>query len=78
MQKEPQDPHRVKLLRLLRSVREDAGLTQIEVANRLSQPQSFVSKYENGERRLDITELDLVCKALGISLADFVQKLGDE
>lgn len=63
------------LLALLRQVRRDAKLRQVDLAERLGQPQSFVSKYESGERRLDILELRSVCKAVGISLEQFVVKL---
>jgi transcriptional regulator with XRE-family HTH domain len=63
------------LLGLLRSVRKDADLRQEDVAKILERPQSFVSKYESGERRLDILELYDVCKALGITLAEFTQRL---
>ncbi len=63
-----------KLAALLRSVRSESGLTQAEVAERVEQPQSFVSKYESGERRLDLVELRQICKALGISLGDFVRR----
>ncbi|WP_390620440.1 helix-turn-helix domain-containing protein [Gimesia panareensis] len=45
------------------------------MAERLGRPQSFVSKYESGERRLDILELYDVCEALGLTLNDFVEKL---
>jgi transcriptional regulator with XRE-family HTH domain len=41
----------------LRQARVEAGLTQVEVANRLKRPQSFVSKIESGERRVDAVEL---------------------
>ena len=41
----------------LRQARSEAGLTQVEVANRLKRPQSFVSKIESGERRVDVVEL---------------------
>lgn len=64
-----------RLLTLLRIVRGEAGLTQSEVAQVLGQPQSFVSKYESGERRLDVLELRDVCRATGLSLADFVKRL---
>jgi len=67
-----------KLAALLRSVRAEAGLTQAEVSERLDLPQSFVSKYESGERRLDLVELRQICKALGISLADFVRRFEKE
>lgn len=51
---------------LLVSAREKAGLTQAEVSEKLRRPQSFVSKYEGGERRLDFVEFLQVCKALGV------------
>ena len=60
---------------LLREVRLDAGLTQADLAGRLGQAQSFVSKYESGERRLDLLEVRQVCRALGMSLRDFVRRL---
>jgi len=44
-------------LRRLRQARTDAGLTQVEVAKRLGRSQSFVTKAETGERRLDVVEL---------------------
>jgi transcriptional regulator with XRE-family HTH domain len=61
------------LYALLRQIRLDAGLRQVDVAERLGAPQSFVSKYESGERRLDLLELRKVCTALGISLSEFVR-----
>lgn len=45
--------------------RQDAGLTQTDLALRLDKPQSFVSKYENGERRLDVIEFLDLCNVLG-------------
>ncbi|QDU17449.1 Helix-turn-helix domain protein [Gimesia maris] len=63
------------LLDLLRKIRKEAGLRQDDVAERLGRPQSFVSKYESGERRLDILELYDVCGALGLTLSKFVEKL---
>lgn len=51
---------------LLVKAREEASLTQSEVSARLGRPQSFVAKYEGGERRLDIIEFLQVCAALGI------------
>lgn len=57
---------------ILRERREAAGLRQAQVAERLSEPQSFVSKYESGERRLDLIELRQVCAALGVDLLDLI------
>ncbi|MBS0213278.1 MAG: helix-turn-helix transcriptional regulator [Proteobacteria bacterium] len=62
------------LAALLRQVRVDANLTQSQIAERIGQTQSYVSKYENGEQRLDLIELELVCKAVGVSLTDFVER----
>lgn len=62
------------LLSLLRQIREEAGLRQIDVATRLDQPQSFVSKYESGERRLGLLELEQVCAACGVDLVDFIRR----
>jgi len=60
-------------LRLLREARENAGVTQEQLGQRLHQTQSFISKCERGERRLDVVETRAICKALGISLADLVK-----
>jgi len=64
-----------RLQALLRQIRLDAGLTQVELADRLGQPQSFVSKYESGERRLDLIELRQICKEVGVSLEEFIRRL---
>jgi len=63
-----------RLQRLLRQIRLGAGLRQADLSELLRRPQSFVSKYESGERRLDLLELRQICKAVGISLADFVRR----
>lgn len=59
---------------LLRQVRLEAGLRQTDVAEKLGKPQSFVSNYESGERRLDLLELLTICEALGIPLIEFVTR----
>jgi transcriptional regulator with XRE-family HTH domain len=64
-----------QLCTLLRQLRREAGLTQVEVAERLEVPQSFVSKYESGERRLDVIELRYVARALGTTLETVVTRL---
>lgn len=46
-----------EFLERLKAAREQAGLTQVEVAKKLRKPQSFVSKSESGERRIDPVEL---------------------
>ena len=49
------------LLDWLTSKRLLAGLTQRQLSSQLGRPQSFVSKYENGERRLDFIEVLDIC-----------------
>jgi transcriptional regulator with XRE-family HTH domain len=62
-------------LQELRAARLNSGLTQIDLANKLGETQSFVSKCERGERRLDIMEVRAFCQAMGLSFFDFVQNL---
>lgn len=57
------------LLELLRGWREDAGLTQVSLALRLQNTQTFVSKIERGERRIDLIEFVELCEALGVDPA---------
>lgn len=64
-----------RFLSLLRQMRLDAGLRQADLARKLGEPQSFVSRYESGERRLDVLELKQICGVLGVSLADFINRL---
>lgn len=72
MDKSLYSKHQTELQRFLRELRVAAGLRQQDVADLIQEPQSFVSKYESGERRLDVLELREVCRALGLSLAQFV------
>ena len=62
-------------LELLRDLRERQGVLQVELAKRLKAPQSYVSKCENGERRLDVIELRNWCAALDVSFRDFSREL---
>lgn len=59
---------------LLRQLRQKAGVKQTDLAVMLGQTQSFVSKYECGERRLDLLEIRQICQVLGTTLTDFVRK----
>lgn len=60
---------------MLRQARLDAGLNQEDVAERLRRPQSFISKYESGERRLDVIEYIEVCAAIGVSPHSIITRL---
>ena len=77
MNRNRQRAYRRLLQNALREARIQAGLRQEEVARRLGQPQSFVSKYETGERRLDLAELKEICEALEVSLIEMIQKMED-
>jgi transcriptional regulator with XRE-family HTH domain len=72
--KKPWDPRRIRLQKLLREMRLEAGLNQVELAERLGADQSFVSRYERGERRLDLVELDEICTACGIRVENLVRR----
>jgi len=60
---------------LLREIRTEARLSQVQLAERLKQPQSYVSKYESGERRLDPLEVWELCRAVGITFSRFGERL---
>ena len=62
-------------LELLIKARKDAGVTQEQLAKRLNRPQSFVSKCENGERRLDVIELLQILHSVGIEPIGFIKKI---
>ena len=66
---------REKFLFLLKEIRQKRGITQVELAEKLGVPQSFVSKYESGERQLNILELRQICQLVGISFDNFVRQL---
>ena len=75
MDKTTHNAEQQALRALLRELRDDRGLRQVDVAATVGEPQSFVSKYESGERRLDAIELRRVCLALGLTLAEFAVRL---
>lgn len=74
----PHHQQRIALCLVLKHARIEAGLKQIDVAGRLSVPQSYVSKYEAGDRRLDVFELLAVCDALGIELGNVLALVRSE
>ena len=69
---QPQD----RLCAALKAARKKAGLTQVELARRLGMYRSFVSKYEKGERRLDVIEFLAVTEAIGVDAGEILAELG--
>lgn len=68
------DMHEQFRLRLIQA-RKKAGLTQVQLADLLSRPQSFVSKMERGERRLDVIEFLEVAEKIGFDPFAFLRAL---
>ena len=62
-------------IQALKQMRLDAQITQSQLAKMREKPQSFVSKYENGDRSLEISEVYIICKELNKSLSDFEEIL---
>lgn len=60
---------------MLSRYRKEANLTQQNLAEKLNKPQSFVSKYESGERRLDLIEFLEVAEALQFDVFEFIKNL---
>lgn len=65
----------VALMAALKQARLDAGLTQTDVAERLRRPQSFVAKYENGERRIEVVEFVQIVRAIGCDGQSIISKV---
>ena len=63
------------VLRLMKAARKKSGVTQVELAERLGQTQSFVSKIERGDRRLDIVQLRSILREFSVTLPQFVAQL---
>jgi transcriptional regulator with XRE-family HTH domain len=63
---------------LLRKIREEAGLSQMALAEKLGKPQTFVSKSELGERRIDFIETLDFCAACGVAVGEVLERLDAE
>ena len=68
-------PRQIELRKLLLRQRTDRGVTQTELAKRLGKPQSFVAKYEGGERRLSVIEFIEIAEALQVRPSDLLDEL---
>jgi len=60
---------------LMTSARKAAGLTQQELATKLGKPQSFVAKYEAGERRIDVVEFVAICREMSVDCVGILKKI---
>ena len=68
-------PDHRRLCAILIAASKAAGLTQNDVARRIKRPQSFVAKYEGGERRIDVIEFMAVVRALELDPRDVFEEL---
>lgn len=59
------------VIKKLREARESTGLTQQEAAEKLGKPQSYISKIERGERRVDIVEIKVIADLYKVSVSYF-------
>lgn len=75
MAKSLRSPRQERLRTLLIEARQTAELTQADVAQRLGKPQSFIAKYEGGERRLDVVEFLDLAKAIGFDAAKMLRRV---
>ncbi len=75
MEKSIRTARHFALAKVLRELRVEAGLRQAELAALLDEPQSFVSKYESGERRLDLIELETIIGQFGVGISQLVERL---
>lgn len=75
MQKSLRGPRQQLLQSLLIEARKAKGVTQADLAVALGKPQSFVAKYENGERRIDVVEFVDIAAALGISTMEILSQI---
>lgn len=66
------------LINRLVEARKTAGLKQTDLADRLHKPQSFVSKVENGERRLNVVEFLIYSRAMGIDGVNIIQSIAKD
>jgi transcriptional regulator with XRE-family HTH domain len=65
MQKSLKSPDYARLIAILVAVRKNTGVRQQSLARKLGRPQSFIAKYEGGERRIDVVEFIAIARALG-------------
>lgn len=75
MRKSIPQTHYATLRKLLKECRLNEGLRQVDLARRLRKEQNYVSRYERGDRRLDVLELREICSALDVGVIEFMRRL---
>lgn len=71
-------PEHKRLVKMLAAARKKTGLTQQQLAEKIGENQNFISKYENGERRLDVLEVAAISRPIGFNLANAVREIEAE
>lgn len=74
-QKHLKERRYIRFRELLIAARQNAGLSQEAVAGMIGRPQSYVSKYESGVRRLDVVEFLEVMEAIGTNPVEIIEAL---
>jgi hypothetical protein len=64
-----------RFLAVLKQARLNAGLTQVDVAKRIGRPQSFVSNFESGERRIDVAEFLFLCRVYNVDPRSLIESI---
>lgn len=67
-----------RIIARLRTKREEKGISQKQLGDKTGYPQSYISKIETCERRMDVLELIKICEALDISFLTFVKEIDED
>jgi transcriptional regulator with XRE-family HTH domain len=70
-----QDPRYLKIRGFLKDLRKEQGVKQQDLADKLGLPQSYVSKYESGERNIDLVELIDIVKSIELDPLTVISEL---
>ena len=71
-------PEHKRLMNMLATARKSMGLTQQQLAEKIGENQNFISKYESGERRLDVLELAAIARPIDFNVAHAVREIEAE
>jgi transcriptional regulator with XRE-family HTH domain len=71
-------PEHKRLMKMLANARKAVGLTQQQLAEKIGEKQNFVSKYERGERRLDLLEIAAIARPIEFNVGYAVREIEAE